>query len=318
MPRKAWELVAALAITTFIVVLTILTAPNHVGRALTFVFTLATVVLACIAFARQFSLPHLVSNISNHPLWLAIPLIAAFSFATYWLYEEHTQQVAEKLTGPEEGKPWREELVARVYWNKPPSQGMREGFADTVRLLGFNYEEVDSAELANLRIWTESWQYYCKWPTTMGFASLDPNPGSRGSQTGIIHICRFRTPIKFRPITDYSVVAHETAHLFAAQVHVGNGLMGIGGGDGSPWFNKMEIEAMCKNINDLHDSVKAESDDSSGKLVLGNSEDADANPPCGSDELHPKTRNSKVLQGSDAVLPQRTEQGVLRHRTPSP
>ena len=263
-------------------------------------------VLACITIARHSSLTNLVSNICNHPLWLALPLIAAFTAATFWLYEAHNQQVAAKLTEPEEGLPWREGLVARVYWNSPPSPDMRDGFAETVRLLGFSYEDVDSAGEANLRIWPQSWQYYCKWPTTLGFASLDPEPGSLGSQNGIIHICKFTTPIKLHPSSDYSVMAHETAHIFAAQVHIPNGgLMGPGGGDGSQRFNETEIETMCKNINDFHDSVISKSDSPNRKAVQNNLKDTHANPPCGSDELRPQTRFSGVFMAGDPGLASR-------------
>ena len=258
-PKKGQELLVALAITAVFVLLSILTSPRDVGIAIAFVFT---IVMISIAIVRHSNITRLVSRIWNHPIWLVIPLIALSSGATCKLYVEHNQQIEEKLTAPEEGIPWREGLVARVYWNKPPSPEMRKGFGDTVRLLGFSYEDVDSLEEANIRIWPDSWRYHCKWPTNEGFASLDPNPSSLGSQNGDIYTCKFTTPIKFHATTDYSTMAHETAHIFAAQVHYGNGLMGIGGGDGARWFNDEEIEMMCENINSLHESVKAMNDNS--------------------------------------------------------
>ena len=282
--KKGLELLAALAITTGVVFLAIFTSPNHIGLAIAFVFT---IVMVFIAIVRHSNLTRLASNSWNHPIWLVIPLIAVFTGSTCWLYVEHDQQIAGKITTPEEGIPWREGLVARVFWDKPPSQGMRNGFADTVRMLGFSYEGVDFVEEANIRIWTDSWKFHCKWPTTEGFVSLDPNPSDGGSQTGDIHLCKITTPIKFHPTSDYSTVAHETAHIFAAQVHFGNGLMGEGGGDGSPCFNETEIETMRKNINDFHESVRKANDNSNGQPFKSALEDGLAKPPCGSEELRP-------------------------------
>ena len=176
-----------------------------------------------------------------------------------------------------------------MYWNEQPSDGMEGGFADTVKLLGFKYENVESAEEANIRMWLNSWAYHCKWLNAAGFVSLDPNPSSYGSETGDIYICRFTTPFKHHPTTDYSTMAHETAHLLAAQWHFGNGLMGEGGGDGSPWFSEIEIQVMCDKIKAYHESVRAAGNNSNGQSAGGTLEGDMATHPCGSEELRPQT-----------------------------
>ena len=128
---------------------------------------------------------------------------------------------------------------------------------------GFTYESVESMEDANLRIWIDSWTHLCKWPTNKGFANLEPDPGPDGSRSGDIHICKFTTPQPLaRRMTSRSLIAHETAHIFAAQEHTGSGLMANAGGDGSPWFNQDEIRKMCDKINESHEAARAKSEDS--------------------------------------------------------
>ena len=164
---------------------------------------------------------------------------------------------AGKTTLPEDSKVWREDLSLKVYWSKPPSEELKDGFSDTVEVLGFNYENADSVEDANIRIWLDSWSRSCKWMKTAGFVSPDPDPSEQGAQTGEIHICKFTTPFKDHPlIDDYSTMAHETAHLLAAQPHFGTGLMAKGGGDGSPRLSKAEIKTMRHRIDTFHNSVR--------------------------------------------------------------
>ena len=91
---------------------------------------------------------------------------------------------APKTTLPEDSEVWREDLPLKVYWSKRPSEELKAGFSDTVEVLGFNYENVDSVEDANLRIWLDSWSRSCKWMKTAGFVSPDPNPSEQGAQTG--------------------------------------------------------------------------------------------------------------------------------------
>ena len=164
---------------------------------------------------------------------------------------------APQTTLPEDSEVWREDLPLKVYWSKQPSEELNAGFSDTVEVLGFNYENVDSVEDANIRIWLDSWRRSCKWMKTAGFVSPDPNPSEQGAQTGEIHICQFTTPFKDHPLTDdYSTITHETAHLLPAQSHFGTGLMAKGGGDGSPRLSKMEIKTMRHKIDTFHESVR--------------------------------------------------------------
>ena len=164
---------------------------------------------------------------------------------------------AGKTTLPEDSEVWQEDLPLKVYWNKQPSEELNAGFSDTVEVLGFNYESVDSVEDANIRIWLDSRSRSCKWMKTAGFVSPDPNPSEQGAQTGEIHICQFTTPFKDHPlIDDYSTITHETAHLLAAQPHFGTGLMAKGGGDGSPRLSKTEIQTMRHKIDAFHELVK--------------------------------------------------------------
>ena len=209
-------------------------------------------------------------------------LVIFLCFMTSSLYLVHSYQLSGKLTKPEQGRPWREGLVARVYWDEPPSQGMQSGFADTVKVLGFNYENVEGVEEANVRIWPDSWAYLCKWGRIEGFASLDPNPSIYGGETGDIYTCRFTSPFKDRPFTDYSVMAHETAHLLAAQPHFGSGLMGEGGGHGAFRFNETEIQIMCNRVRSFHQSVRAPIGDSSSRMVTGPLEGEKGSFQCGS------------------------------------
>ena len=65
----------------------------------------------------------------------------------------HQKHVTANTTGPDEGRPWREELTARVWWQKPPTQEMESGLADTAKALGITYERVESVDHANLRVW---------------------------------------------------------------------------------------------------------------------------------------------------------------------
>ena len=165
--------------------------------------------------------------------------------------------IAGKTTLPEDSEVWREDLPLKVYWSKRPSEELKAGFSDTVEVLGFNYENVDSVEDANITIWLDSWSRSCKWMKTAGFVSPDPNPSDQGAQTGEIHICQFTTPFKDHPLTDdYSTITHDTGHLLAAQPHFGTGLMAKGGGDGSPRLSKTEIKTMRHKIDTFHESVR--------------------------------------------------------------
>ena len=203
-------------------------------------------------------------------------------------YIEHKQRIEERLMPIEDARPWPEGLTARVYWNKDPSEEIRKGFSDTVKLLGFNYVDVESIKEANLRIWLNSWEYHCKWPAIEGFVSLDPNPGHLGSQVGDLHICKITTPYTWHRLTEYSLMAHETAHLLAAQEHIGKGLMAEGGGDGSRWFNDTEVKTMCGKIDSFHKSVRSTPNGPSNKSRQKTREDASVEQACGAGALRPQ------------------------------
>ena len=195
----------------------------------------------------------------NQPALRTLGIAIIISTGTSMLYVGHMYQMDGELIPPSEGKPWTQDLTARVYWSKQPSQEIQNGFADTIKLLGFNHRTVDSTQEANIRVQLDSWDRLCKWPTIKGFAILDPNPGPKGGRTGEIHICRFSTPLIIPPgMTDRGLIAHETAHIFAAQEHTDSGLMKQGGGDGFSWFNQDEIREMCDRIDQFHQSVRAE------------------------------------------------------------
>ena len=133
---------------------------------------------------------------------------------------------------------------------------MENGFGETAETLGFSYERAQSIHDANFRIWFDSWAYGCKWLTAYGFSSLDATPSTFGSQTGDIYICKFTTPLTGRRPSDYSLMAHEAAHIFAAQPHFGNGLMMEGGGNGADRFTEKEVDTMCNKIAAFHSSIE--------------------------------------------------------------
>lgn len=166
---------------------------------------------------------------------------------------------AHRVTAPVGGHPWREGLVARVYWDGEESQDMREGFADAARLFGVDYEYVDSAEEANIRVRLNSlFSYSCKWGGAFAFVSLDPVPGPFGSESGEIFVCGWRFPFGGPSPPYRSLIAHEAAHIFAAVGHFGTGLMAQGGGDGSEWFSEVERECMLRRVAEFRESLPRE------------------------------------------------------------
>ena len=143
-----------------------------------------------------------------------------------------------------------------MWWDGEPTTDMEMGLAHTAEIFDLQYERVQSINDANFRVWLDSWAYKCKWPTTHAFVSLDPEPSTCGSQTGDIYICRFPSPLTPRSLPDYAVFAHESAHIFAAQPHFGEGLMGPHGGKHSTQFAYHEIEVMRDRIGAFNTSVK--------------------------------------------------------------
>ena len=183
---------------------------------------------------------------------VAIPLLIGVPVAF------HQKYVTANTTLPEEGHPWRQGLPARVWWQEPPTQELETGLAEAAKELGIAYERIESVDLANLRVWLNSWTYKCKWLSAHAFVSLDPSPSACGAQTGDIYLCRYTTPFADREISDRAVIAHEAAHIFAAQPHFGDGLMAEGGGTYAHWFTDEELQAMRAQISEYRISTQSE------------------------------------------------------------
>ena len=170
----------------------------------------------------------------------------------------HIPHISANTTGPAEGKPWREGLAVRVWWQNPPNQEMEDGLVDTARKFRISYERVQSVDHANLRVWFKSWAHSCKWLRAYAFVSLEANPSSCGGHSADIYLCRLTTPFKDHELSDRTIIAHEAAHIFAAQPHFGDGLMAEGGGTYAHWFTAEEIKSMRDRINNFRTSVKPE------------------------------------------------------------
>ena len=177
----------------------------------------------------------------------------------------HASHIDANVVSPGESPPWKQGLAVRVWWQKTPTPEMESGLADTARILGFSYEPVQSIRDANLRVWTNSWTHHCKWLTPYAFASPDPASRSCGSRTGDIHVCWFENPFADREFSGRLVIAHETAHILAAQPHFGDGLMAEGGGEYATWFTDEELNAMISQISDFHADVSPICPSSTGR-----------------------------------------------------
>ena len=223
----------------------------------------------------------------NRPLMIPIFMITALSTMTLAAYIVHMTNVGNQVTSPMESIPWQKELPARVYWNGQPNPDMQQGFASTAKLLGFRYEEATTAEEANIQIWPNSWMHMCKWLETSAFVSLDPDPSPQGAQTADIYICRFTLPWNKKIHTDYSVMAHETAHVLAAIGHFGEGLMAKKGGDGPPWFSNADIKELCEKITEFHNSVDPITQDPNKESGQITAEDDGGWAQCGSERIPP-------------------------------
>ena len=220
---------------------------------------LAPIILFPTLLFAHFTKPRPVSllgYIRLHPAYFFLTATVLLSTLISILSIFHASHIGANVTSPEDGLPWREGLTARVWWEKPTSRGMEDGFVETAQNLGFLYEPVQSIHDANFRIWFDSWEHHCKWLTAYAFVSLDPNPHTLGSQTADIHLCKFTTPLTGRRPADYSIVAHEVAHIFAAQPHFGDGLMSEGGGNGAERFTEHEIYTMRNMINVFRSSIE--------------------------------------------------------------
>ena len=234
------------------------------GAPLLLLWVLTLFFLGPILLVAGFTKPRAVSLIHyiwRHPIYFLTTTTIAISILIFALSALHVQQVSANVTNPAAGQPWRQGLTAQVWWEKPPSKEMEYGLADTAQIFGFAYERVQSFHDANLRVWFDSWAYQCKWLTTYAFVSLDPNPSSCGGQTGDIYVCKFTASFADRRLSDYSLVAHEAAHIFAAQPHFGDGLMAEGGGKYASRFTDEEFKAMRTRVNAFNTSTGPECTD---------------------------------------------------------
>ncbi len=200
----------------------------------------------------------IIRNSWQNPFGFALCAITLVTtiIACLALYEYFNIQANTTL--PEEGRPWREGLPARVWWQEPPTQEVEDSLAETAKLLGVVYERVHSREEANLRVWIDSWAYQCKWGGSYAVASVERNPNVCGGETGDIYVCRFNTPFADRPTADHSVISHEAGHIFAAQPHFGDGLMARGGGDYAERGTDEEVRTMRTRIKEFRESVESE------------------------------------------------------------
>ena len=222
----------------------------------------------------------------NRSIPLFITTIAALTVITGGALWGHSAHIEKTTTSPEKGIPWREDLTVKVYWDERIFEEIRRGLADAAGVLGFQYENVATQEEANLHVWPYSWAMKCKWPSTKAFVSLDPSPDAQGSQWGEIYICGFKNPILKGKLNDYSMMAHETAHILAAQPHFGDGLMAEAGGNGADWFTEKEIESMCRKISSYRKSLNQ--------------------APQNEKNNHSKSGKVPETTGCGAIIPQRT------------
>ena len=273
---------SAIIIPTVLAAVAILQGAQGLALALTWGIILTLFIpTAIILWKKGKCLTKLPHWAWNRPIFLALATITVLTIITGVTVGIHAKHLTKVRTIPADGQPWREDLTVKVYWHKPASRDAHNGLTDAVKVLGFQYEIVATEDEANLHVWPDSWAQLCKWPSTLAFASLDPTPSSKGSQTGDIHICRFTTPFKKHPSSDYSIVAHEAAHILAAQAHFGEGLMAEGGGNGAPWFTQEEIRAMCDKINDFHRSAEIAEQDPTGQNGPMASVNSTGNTSCG-------------------------------------
>ena len=188
--------------------------------------------------------------------WLTIIVAVPFLIGIFVALE--VWHFRATVTLPKDGLPWRAELPARVWWQEPPTQELENGVADTAKTLGLTYERVQSVGDANLRVWSTGWRHHCKWRAAHAFVSLEANPSECGSQAGDIYVCRCTNPFADRNPSSRAIIAHESAHIFAAQPHFGDGLMAKGGGAYADELTDEEIQVMRARINGFWASVKSE------------------------------------------------------------
>ena len=230
--------------------------PPYLAYVAVFFFLLATVLVGAISAARNAGLLRAARYLWKNPIcfaFIAITILVPGFLSIMSMF--HASHIAANVVSPEATQPWKQELTVRVWWQKTPSLEMQSGLADTARILGFTYEPAQSIHDANLRVWIDSWAYNCKWLTPYAFAAPDPRPSGCGSQTGDIHVCWFKSPFAGRKFSERSVIAHETAHILAAQPHFGDGLIPKGRGEYATWFTGEELDKMRSRISAFRTEV---------------------------------------------------------------
>ena len=263
--------------------------PWGVGFPVALLAAVGAVVAGLVLTRRCSSIREKLGGVVRRKVWWIFVLTAVASGVMCEVYLEDQKLLQEKELPIENAKPWQRGLVVRVYWSETVSEEMRKGLGYTVRSLGYSHVEVNSADEANFKVWIGSWKEGCKWPPAEGFSVLEEEPDERGSETGAVHICRMRAPLRWNRLSDYALMAHETAHVMAAQEHIGEGLMAKGGGDGSKSFNEMEIQAMCAKVNALPEPVRPTGKSPAAHTGMVDQQKGQVVPACGSEELRPMT-----------------------------
>ena len=142
--KKGATLTLQIATATGILALGILTGLHLIGLLIT---TLLIPTLIGIGYLKgPASIARTARRAWNQPILRTLGMTIVLTTTTSLLYCGHNYQISKELISPKEGKPWTQGLKVQVHWSKQPSQEMENGFADTVKLLGLTYENVQSIE----------------------------------------------------------------------------------------------------------------------------------------------------------------------------
>ncbi|MDE2787387.1 MAG: hypothetical protein OXL37_12085 [Chloroflexota bacterium] len=195
----------------------------------------------------------------RNPLCYCLSATVAMLVAISTLATIDTLIVFQHTIRPHEAKPWQENLAVKALWKIKPSAEAEEAVQQTATLLGFRYERVWSENDANLKILGNSFAFQCRWLALAGIARLESDPSQCGSKQGEVHLCKWRSLLAKKSPPENAVLAHEMAHILAAQEHFGDGLMGAGGGTlGKTEFSEDEISTMRERIKEFHEAVPPE------------------------------------------------------------
>ena len=153
--------------------------------------------------------------------------------------------------------PWMEHHQAVVYWDAGHTAAMRAGFESTAELLGVDFRHTDDIDEANLRVWIDRRRFkYGGLGGVWGRAQEEWPSTPHGIEAGDIYLFPTSWGLRrFCPvdrINDYSLMAHETAHLLAGVGHFGAGLM-VAGPEyrGRKWFTVEDILYMQRHVGDF-------------------------------------------------------------------